>query len=235
MVCLICTRCSRIHARTTYTHSNRCPCSARHRRTPAQNVSRSICSARACASRATACLTRPGSTCSTTNHTPGPLTFCERLKQAGRKLRNKCYDCMPLLVHHLCDIKVPVLSDREITIAMDHFAVIDAAFPRPGSFMSYAYALEFILLKMERVDMLPFLSGIQCVKRRAHYHQKLTRIFRDATAGGIRIISGPKRSGSGSTAGSCVSSKTADQAQTQPPGGSIYQQLLGARAQCKSD
>ena len=165
----------------------------------------------------------------------GPSHILRTLKQAGRKLRNKCYDCMPLLVHHLCDIKVPVLSDREITIAMDHFAVIDAAFPRPGSFMSYAYALEFILLKMERVDMLPFLSGIQCVKRRAHYHQKLTRIFRDATAGGIRIISGPKRSGSGSTAGSCVSSKTADQAQTQPPGGSIYQLVLAGRGQCKSD
>ena len=165
----------------------------------------------------------------------GPAHVLRTLKQGGRKLRNKCYDCLPLFVHHLCSMRVPVLSDREITSAMDHFAVIDSAFPRDGGFMSYAYALEFILLKMDRADMLPFLSGIQCAKRRAHYHQKLTRIFTDASGGGNRIALSTKRSGSGSTVASGASGRTADQAQSQPPGGSIYQLLLAAQGQCKSD
>ena len=171
------------------------------------------------------------------HHRPytGPAHVLRTLKQAGRTLRNKCYDCLPLLVHHLCNVPVPVLRDREIAVAMDHFAVIDAAFPRDGGFMSYAYALEFILLKMDRADMLPFLSGIQCVKRRAHYNQKLTRIFRDASGGGIQRVSGPRQSGSGSIAVPCASGRTADQAQTQPLDGSIYQLLLAAQGQCKSD
>ena len=68
------------------------------------------------------------------DHQPltGPAHILRTLKKAGRKLRNKCYDCLPLIVHHMCAVTVPVLSDREITIAMDHFAVIDAAFPAPG-------------------------------------------------------------------------------------------------------
>ena len=126
-----------------------------------------------------------------------PPHVLRTLKRAGRKLKNKCYDCLPLLVHHLCEMTVPVLSDREIKTAMDRFAIIDAAFPQGGGFMSYAYALEFVLLGMDRPDMVPFLSGIQCVKRRAHYYEKLTRIFRDASAGGIPQASGPRQSGSG--------------------------------------
>ena len=165
----------------------------------------------------------------------GPAHVLRTLKQGGRKLRNKCYDCLPLLVHHLCNVHIPVLSDREIATAMDHFAVIDSAFPRDGGFMSYAYALEFILVKMDRVDMLPFLSGIQCTKRRAHYHQKLTRIFTDALNGGNLIALSPKRSGSGSRAASGASGRTVDQAQTQPPDGSIYQLLLAGLGRCKSD
>ena len=165
----------------------------------------------------------------------GPGHVLRTLKQGGRKLRNKCYDCLPLLVHHLCNVKVPMLSDREISIAMELFAEIDAAFPRPGGFMSYAYALEFVLLKMGRDDILPYLSGIQCAKRRAHYHKKLTQIFRDASVGGTPKASGPRQSDSGSTAGACASGRTAAQAQTQPQGGSIYQQLLGGQGQCKSD
>ena len=165
----------------------------------------------------------------------GPESILRCLKQAGRKLRNKCYDCLPLLVHHLCDMEVPVLTDREIACAMRHFAVVDEAFPKNGGFMSYAYALEFILNKMGRADVLPFLSGIQCLKRRKHYEVLLTRIFKDASDGGNRTASGRKQSDYGSIIASCASSKTVDRAQTQPPGESICQQLLAARAQCKSD
>ena len=171
------------------------------------------------------------------DHRPysGPPHILRTLKRAGRKLKNKCYDCLPLLVHHLCEVTVPVLSDREIATAMDLFEVIDAAFPQGGGFMSYAYALEFVLLKMGRPDMVPYLSGIQCVKRRAHYYEKLTRIFRDASAGGIPRVSGPQQSGSGSRAAPCASGRTVVLAQSRLRGGSIYQQLLADRERCKSD
>ena len=55
------------------------------------------------------------------DHRPysGPPHILRTLKRAGRKLKNKCYDCLPLLVHHLCEVTVPVLSDREIATAMD--------------------------------------------------------------------------------------------------------------------
>ena len=165
----------------------------------------------------------------------GPPSILRRLKQAGRKLRNKCYDCLPLLVHHLCDVRVPVLCDREITVAAEMFKVIDAAFPKDGGFMSYAYALEFVLVRMDRADMLPYLSGIQCSKRRAHYHEKLTRIFRDASSGEIQQASGSMLPGSCSSALPVASGTTAALEQIQPPGGSIYQLLLAGRAQCKSD
>ena len=170
------------------------------------------------------------------DHRPysGPPHILRTLKRAGRKLKNKCYDCLPLLVHHLCEVTVPVLSDREIATAMDLFAVIDAAFPQYGGFMSYAYALEFVLLKMGRRDMVPYLSGIQCVKRRAHYYEKLTRIFKDASVDGIPRVSGPKQSCSGSRAAPCASGRTAVLAQSRLPGGSICQQLLEARERCKS-
>ena len=112
--------------------------------------------------------------------------------------------------------------------------MIDAAFPKDGGFMSYAYALEFVLLELDRPDMIPYLSGIQCVKRRAHYYEKLTRIFKDASVDGIPRVSGPQQSCSGSRAAPCASGRTAAPAQTQLPGGSICQQLLEAQERCKS-
>ena len=49
----------------------------------------------------------------TLDHMPYSAALCAR-SSAGRTLKNKCYDCLPLLVHHLCEVTVPVLSDREI-------------------------------------------------------------------------------------------------------------------------
>ena len=135
----------------------------------------------------------------------GPRHILRVLKGAGRTLRKKCYDCLPMLVHHLCDIKVPVLCDLEVASAMELFKVIDAAFPKEGGFMSYAYALEFILCKLNREDLLPFLSGIQCTKRRAHYHQLLTRVFKGESVGETRLVSGQTLSDFGSKAASVVS------------------------------
>jgi len=165
----------------------------------------------------------------------GPRHILRVLKAAGRSLRKKCYDCLPMLVHHLCDIDVPVLSDVEVSSAMDLFKTIDAAFPKNGGFMSYAYALEFILCKLNRQDLLPFLSRIQCTKRRAHYHRLLSEVFKGESVGEIRRASGLPLSGSGSKAATVVSGTTAALAQTLLPRGSIDPQSLVALVQYISD
>ena len=61
---------------------------------------------------------------------------------------------------------MPRLTDREQRCALEYFDVIDRAFPHAGSFMSYLYVLEFILVSVGRADMLPYISRIQCQKRR---------------------------------------------------------------------
>ena len=48
-----------------------------------------------------------------------PSLVAAVVKKAGRKLRNKCYDCLPLIVHHMCAITVPVLSDHEMTVVVN--------------------------------------------------------------------------------------------------------------------
>ena len=101
------------------------------------------------------------------------------------KLRRKCYDCLPLLTHHLCpNVAVPSLSEGEQRSALDYFRVIDRAFPDKGSFMSYMYVLEFVMVNIGRADMLPYISRIQCRKRRAKYGIRLAAIIRDARSDG---------------------------------------------------
>ena len=58
--------------------------------------------------------------------------------------------------------------------------MIDRAFPDKGSFMSYMYVLEFVMVSIGRADMLPYISRIQCRKRRAKYGTRLAAIIRDA-------------------------------------------------------
>ena len=112
-----------------------------------------------------------------------PGHILRTLKKA--KLKRKCYDCLPLLTHHLCpDVSVPRLSEREQRRALEYFDIIDQAFPHTGSFMSYLYVLEFILIQVGRQDVLPYISRIQCQKRRAKYGTRLAAIIRDAISGG---------------------------------------------------
>jgi len=68
--------------------------------------------------------------------------------------------------------------------ALDYFRVIDRAFPDKGSFMSYMYVLEFVMVNIGRADMLPYISRIQCRKRRAKYGIRLAAIIRDARSDG---------------------------------------------------
>ena len=164
-----------------------------------------------------------------------PGQILRTLKRAGRKLKKKCYDCLPLLVHHLCDsVSVPVLNERERAAAMELFKVIDNAFPSDGGFMSYAYALEFILCKLNRADLLPCLSGIQCSKRRAHYHELLTRIFKGELPCETQPVSGPIRSDSCSKAAHDSSGTTVAPVGIQPLHEYTVQLLLAAREQYRS-
>lgn len=112
-----------------------------------------------------------------------PAHILRTLKKA--KIKRKCYDCLPLLTFHLCPgCTVPRISDDEQKRALDFFEVIDLAFPQKGSFMSYLYVLEFVLVSIGRADVLPFISRIQCQKRRAKYSIRLAAIIRDAISDG---------------------------------------------------
>ena len=92
---------------------------------------------------------------------------------------------MPLLTFHLCPTcTVPRITAQEQKRALDYFQVIDFAFPQKGSFMSYLYVLEFVLESIGRADVLPFISRIQCRKRRAKYSMRLAAIIRDAISDG---------------------------------------------------
>ena len=95
------------------------------------------------------------------------------------KLKNKCYDCLPMMVNELCEhIQVPNISAEECNEALELFSVIDRNYDdSKTAFVSYIFILEYILEFMGRGDMLPFLSRIQCSKRRAVYRQKLNTLF----------------------------------------------------------
>ena len=115
------------------------------------------------------------------DHQPfsGPKDILTTLKKAP--IQRKCYDSLPMMTHHLCShIKVPSLTRKEQETSLRLFDRIDRAFPKKGGFISYVYILEFILKRLGREDMLPFVSKIQCCKRRADYHKQLTKIFMNA-------------------------------------------------------
>ena len=111
-------------------------------------------------------------------HYQGPCDIIATLKRAGSKIKKKCYDSLPLLVNELCPhLKVPTLSENDKYKAHNAFRQLDEAFETGEPFVSYLYALEFILVHIGRADMLPYINKIQCRKRRAAYAQRLRRIF----------------------------------------------------------
>lgn len=106
----------------------------------------------------------------------GPKDILAKLKKAP--LQRKCYDSLPLMTQYLCrDVHVPSLTIVEIEQGLCMFDKIDQAFPKKGSFISYVFILEYILKRLNREDMLPFVSRIQCPKRRADYAKQLDDIF----------------------------------------------------------
>ena len=106
-----------------------------------------------------------------------PGAIVNRLKAASNV--KKCYDSLPILVRHLCpDISVPSLKESDKNTAMFAFQKIETSYAYGEPFVSYVYALEYILKYIGRSDMLPFINKIKCRSRRAQYRQRLDSIFK---------------------------------------------------------
>ena len=100
------------------------------------------------------------------------------LKQAPKSIRKKCYDCLPLLIKTLCPhLHVPTLPESDKFLALSAFKQLDHAYTKGEPFVSYLFALEYILEIIGRADMLPFINKIQCCKRRNRYRWRLDKIF----------------------------------------------------------
>jgi hypothetical protein len=109
-----------------------------------------------------------------------PGNIIRRLKKAPKDVRKKCYDSLPLLVQLLCPhIQVPRLTETDKMHALLSFNKLDAAYCAGEPFVSYLFALEYILILIGRKDMLPFINKICCRKRRAEYQRRLDRVFAD--------------------------------------------------------
>ena len=105
----------------------------------------------------------------------GPREVLRTLKKA-RHLKRKCYDSLPFMVQSLCNCEVPILTQSEREECLKLFDTVDMAYAN-GPFISYLYVLEYILHKISRSDVCPFLSRIQCRKRRAKYGKALDKVF----------------------------------------------------------
>ena len=87
---------------------------------------------------------------------------------------------MPLMCAHLCACKVPSLTQSEIAHAMDQFNIIDRTL-RQQPMVSYLFCLEFILKRIGRGDMVPYINRIKCSKRRHKYNERLRLIFANSS------------------------------------------------------
>ena len=109
----------------------------------------------------------------------GPREIIRFLKRAPKHVRKKCYDSLPLLTKQLCPhICIPVLTASDKYRALEAFRKLDNAYSSGEPFVSYLFALEYILEFVGRSDVLPFINKIQCRKRRAAYRFRLDGVFK---------------------------------------------------------
>ena len=114
-----------------------------------------------------------------------PRGIISHLKNAPKNIRKKCYDCLPLLIKTLCPhLHVPTLPESDKFLALSAFKQLDHAYTKGEPFVSYLFALEYILELIGRADMLPFINKIQCCKRRIRYRWRLDKIFRHSSRAG---------------------------------------------------
>ena len=100
-----------------------------------------------------------------------------RTLKAAKHLKRKCYDSLPVLVRELVGTDVPMLNALEKERCMQLFDKVDGHVGLKVPFVSYLYTLEYCLHKIGRQDLLPYLSRIQCRKRRAKYNIMLDGLF----------------------------------------------------------
>ena len=107
-----------------------------------------------------------------------PAHIVRQLKKAPKHVRKKCYDSLPFLVTLLCPhITVPQLTEADKLAAMNAFRKLDNAYCTGEPFVSYLFALEYILNQIGRGDIVPYINKICCRKRRHAYQRRLERIF----------------------------------------------------------
>ena len=70
-----------------------------------------------------------------------------------------------------------VVSNLDKFLADAAFKKLDTAYGQGEPFVSYLYALEYILGHIGRSDILPFINKIQCRKRRSRYKLRMDRIY----------------------------------------------------------
>ena len=103
---------------------------------------------------------------------PRDILYC--LKKS--KLKQKCYDSLPLFTNVLSDVQVPAMDSGDYNNAVSLFHIIDGAWEAAEPFVSYLFLLEWILVSIGRRDVLPFINKIQCTRRRREYGDKLDAI-----------------------------------------------------------
>ena len=109
----------------------------------------------------------------------GPRDIIRYLKRAPKHVRKKCYDSLPLLTKQLCPhCTIPVLTANDKYRALEAFRKLDRAYGSGEPFVSYLYALEYILELIGCSSVLPFINKIQCRKRRAAYRFRLDGVFK---------------------------------------------------------
>ena len=111
-----------------------------------------------------------------------PGAILRRLKRAPKHICKKCYDSLPMLVHTLCPgAVVPELQESDKYQAVSRFRELDDAYNQGEPFVSYLFALEYILELIGKSELLPYINKIQCRKRRAAYRWRLDKIFKHKT------------------------------------------------------
>ena len=92
-----------------------------------------------------------------------------------------------MLVKHLCPhIEVPRLTESDKLCAVTSFRKLDTAYNNGEPFVSYLFALEYILGLIGRMDVVPFINKICCRKRRAAYRLRLDKIFAPEISSSLR-------------------------------------------------
>ena len=97
-----------------------------------------------------------------------------RLKQEGKCKGVVVTGCLSTRYY---DELQQELTEADKLAAMNAFRKLDNAYCTGEPFVSYLFALEYILNLIGRGDIVPYINKICCRKRRHAYQRRLERIF----------------------------------------------------------